>query len=60
MKLSRDKLAGMYRRMWLIRYFDENAKLLYQQDKIRGTTHAYIGEEARYTVGVPLASGTWY
>jgi len=46
MKLSRDKLAGMYRRMWLIRYFDENAKLLYQQDKIRGTTHAYIGEEA--------------
>jgi TPP-dependent pyruvate/acetoin dehydrogenase alpha subunit len=46
MKLSRDTLAGMYRRMWLIRYFDENAKLLYQQDKIRGTTHAYIGEEA--------------
>jgi TPP-dependent pyruvate/acetoin dehydrogenase alpha subunit len=46
MKLSRDKLADMYRRMWLIRYFDENAKLLYQQDKIRGTTHAYIGEEA--------------
>jgi acetoin:2,6-dichlorophenolindophenol oxidoreductase subunit alpha len=46
MNLSRDKLADMYRCMWLIRYFDENAKLLYQQDKIRGTTHAYIGEEA--------------
>jgi TPP-dependent pyruvate/acetoin dehydrogenase alpha subunit len=46
MKLGRDKLANMYHRMWLIRYFDENAKLLYQQGKIRGTTHAYIGEEA--------------
>jgi acetoin:2,6-dichlorophenolindophenol oxidoreductase subunit alpha len=44
--LTRDQLAAMYRCMWLIRYFDENAKRLYQQDKIRGTTHAYIGEEA--------------
>jgi TPP-dependent pyruvate/acetoin dehydrogenase alpha subunit len=39
-------LADLYYRMWLIRYFDENAKRLYQQDKIRGTTHSYIGEEA--------------
>jgi len=46
MTLDYDKLAGMYHCMWLIRYFDENAKQLYQQDKIRGTTHAYIGEEA--------------
>jgi TPP-dependent pyruvate/acetoin dehydrogenase alpha subunit len=46
MNLTRDQLAILYHRMWLIRYFDENAKLLYQQDKIRGTTHAYIGEEA--------------
>jgi len=44
--LTRDQMAAMYRCMWLIRYFDESAKRLYQQDKIRGTTHAYIGEEA--------------
>jgi TPP-dependent pyruvate/acetoin dehydrogenase alpha subunit len=36
----------MYYRMWLIRYFDQSAMALYQQDMIRGTTHAYIGEEA--------------
>jgi TPP-dependent pyruvate/acetoin dehydrogenase alpha subunit len=46
MNLTRDQMAAMYRCMWLIRYFDEAAKRLYQQDKIRGTTHAYIGEEA--------------
>jgi len=46
MNLTRDQMAAMYRCMWLIRYFDESAKRLYQQDKIRGTTHAYIGEEA--------------
>ena len=44
--LTHDQMAAMYRCMWLIRCFDESAKRLYQQDKIRGTTHAYIGEEA--------------
>jgi len=44
--LSRDKLADMYYRMRLIRYFDESAMELYRRDMIRGTTHAYIGEEA--------------
>jgi TPP-dependent pyruvate/acetoin dehydrogenase alpha subunit len=46
MNLTHEQLAAMYHCMWLIRYFDENAKLLYQQDKIRGTTHSYVGEEA--------------
>jgi len=46
MKLTREQMAAMYRCMWLIRCFDESAKRLYQQDKIRGTTHSYIGEEA--------------
>jgi TPP-dependent pyruvate/acetoin dehydrogenase alpha subunit len=36
----------MYYRMWLIRLFDQNAYSLYHRDLIRGTTHAYIGEEA--------------
>ncbi len=44
--LGRDRLAELYYGMWLIRYFDQNAMALYQQDMIRGTTHAYIGEEA--------------
>ena len=44
--LGRDRLADMYHRMWLIRRFDQNAMALYQQDMIRGTTHAYVGEEA--------------
>jgi len=46
MKLNRDQLADMYYRLWLIRYFDESAKWLYQQDRIRGTTHSYVGQEA--------------
>jgi pyruvate dehydrogenase E1 component alpha subunit len=44
--LSRDRLAGLYYRMWLIRHFDQSAMALYQQDMIRGTTHAYVGQEA--------------
>jgi len=46
MKLSRDKLADMYHRMWLIRYFEEGARSLFQENMIRGTTHMYTGEEA--------------
>jgi acetoin:2,6-dichlorophenolindophenol oxidoreductase subunit alpha len=46
MDLSHDQLADLYHRMWLIRYFDENAQDLYRRGMIRGTTHAYIGEEA--------------
>jgi TPP-dependent pyruvate/acetoin dehydrogenase alpha subunit len=46
MDLDRDRLADMYYRMWLIRYFDESAMEQYRRDRIRGTTHAYIGEEA--------------
>jgi TPP-dependent pyruvate/acetoin dehydrogenase alpha subunit len=45
-RLGRDRLADMYYRMWLIRIFDQNAYSLYHRDLIRGTTHAYIGEEA--------------
>jgi TPP-dependent pyruvate/acetoin dehydrogenase alpha subunit len=46
MNLTRDRLADIYHRMWLIRIFDQNAYALYHQGLIRGTTHAYIGEEA--------------
>jgi pyruvate dehydrogenase E1 component alpha subunit len=46
MNLTRDQLADMYYRMWLIRFFDESAMEQYRQGRMRGTTHAYIGEEA--------------
>ena len=46
MKLNHDKLADMYRRMCLIRYFEEGARSLFQENMIRGTTHMYTGEEA--------------
>jgi TPP-dependent pyruvate/acetoin dehydrogenase alpha subunit len=46
MNLSRDKLSDMYYRMWLIRYFEEGARSLFQENMIRGTTHMYTGEEA--------------
>jgi TPP-dependent pyruvate/acetoin dehydrogenase alpha subunit len=46
MKLSYDRLAEMYCRMWLIRYFEEGARSLFQENMIRGTTHMYTGEEA--------------
>lgn len=46
MKLTRDKLSDIYYRMWLIRYFEEGARSLFQENMIRGTTHMYTGEEA--------------
>lgn len=44
--LTRDQQVDMYRRMCLIRAFEERARELYMQGKIRGSTHMYIGEEA--------------
>jgi TPP-dependent pyruvate/acetoin dehydrogenase alpha subunit len=32
--------------MWLIRYFDETARSVFQRNLIRGTTHTYTGQEA--------------
>ena len=46
MDLTSDQLADMYYRMWLIRLFDQSAMEQYRRDRMRGTTHAYIGQEA--------------
>ena len=46
MDLTKAQLTDMYQRMWLIRYFDEAARTLFMQNKLRGTTHTYTGEEA--------------
>src|SRR3974377_1701431 len=44
--LSREHLLGLLRTMVRIRRFEEKCAELYQQEKIRGFLHLYIGEEA--------------
>jgi TPP-dependent pyruvate/acetoin dehydrogenase alpha subunit len=46
MQYDREWLGELYQRMWLIRYFDEMARSVFQRDMIRGTTHTYTGQEA--------------
>src|SRR6266849_1230899 len=44
--IPREKLAAMYEKMLLIRYFEEASIKAYQQKKIAGFLHTYIGQEA--------------
>jgi pyruvate dehydrogenase E1 component alpha subunit len=44
--LSKGQLLGMYHDMVLIRHFEEKCAELYQQGKIGGFLHLYIGQEA--------------
>jgi TPP-dependent pyruvate/acetoin dehydrogenase alpha subunit len=44
--LPDDQLIAMYRRMCLIRSFEEHARDMFMDGTIRGATHMYIGEEA--------------
>jgi TPP-dependent pyruvate/acetoin dehydrogenase alpha subunit len=43
---DRKWLGELYHRMWLIRYFDETARSVFQRNMIRGTTHTCTGQEA--------------
>ena len=43
---SKDLLLSMYRKMYLIRRFEERAAQAYTQGKINGFCHLYIGQEA--------------
>ncbi len=52
--LEREQMLHMLRQMWEIRHFDTRAYELYREGLMRGTTHAYIGEEA-IAVGVCAA-----
>jgi TPP-dependent pyruvate/acetoin dehydrogenase alpha subunit len=45
-EVSVEQQIEMYRRMCLIRSFEEHARELYMQGRVRGATHMYIGEEA--------------
>ena len=44
-------LDQLYKKMLLIRYFEEQVLKLFEQGKLFGTTHAYIGQEAN-AVGI--------
>src|SRR5213596_3572159 len=50
-EIGSDRALEMYRRMALIRLFEEQANELYRSAKMPGLTHLYIGEEA-IAVGV--------
>ncbi|MBA7509663.1 Acetoin:2,6-dichlorophenolindophenol oxidoreductase subunit alpha [subsurface metagenome] len=51
MDISEDILLNFYREMLKIRYFEEGAIRLWDQGKIKGAIHPYIGQEA-IAVGV--------
>jgi len=51
LKLTKDKLVEMYKRMLEIRFFEEKVFDLYAQNLVPGTIHLYLGEEA-VAVGV--------
>src|SRR4051812_26435628 len=45
-RADRPPLLGQYRRMCLIRAFEERAKELFEQGVIFGTAHSCVGQEA--------------
>lgn len=45
-KIDLEELKQFYRKMWLIRRFEEEAARAYAQGKIGGFLHLYIGQEA--------------
>ena len=44
--MNKDELLNLYRQMVLIRRLEERAAGLYQEGKIGGFLHLYIGQEA--------------
>lgn len=57
---NRDKQLLLYRRMALIRRFEERAGQSYQQGKIAGFCHLYIGQEAVAVGGAMALEETDY
>src|SRR3954453_9962062 len=56
--LDRDEALELYRRIVLIRVFEETVQRLFLRGEVHGTTHLYIGQEAVATgVGSALAAG---
>jgi pyruvate dehydrogenase E1 component alpha subunit len=44
--IKKDKLLWIYTKMNEIRKFEEKAFKLFEENKLRGSVHLYIGEEA--------------
>ena len=60
-KLGRDVLIENLRRMLLIRNFEVRAESAYQQGKVGGFFHSYIGQEAIQTAVLQvLGPNNWY
>jgi TPP-dependent pyruvate/acetoin dehydrogenase alpha subunit len=53
---SSDEALALYRRMVLIRRFEDSIQSLFQRGEVQGTTHLYSGQEA-VAVGVASALG---
>ena len=51
MTIENQELINLYKQMLLIRRFEEKVREKYMRDRIKGTLHLYIGEEA-IAVGV--------
>jgi pyruvate dehydrogenase E1 component alpha subunit len=51
-KMGKDKLIECYTNMCLIRHFEVRAESAYQQGKVGGFFHAYIGQEAIQTAAI--------
>lgn len=45
-KLNDEQLKEAFKKMWLVRYFEEKVDYFFAQGKIHGTTHLAVGEEA--------------
>lgn len=45
-EIGKERLLGMYRKMLLVRRFEERAEVAYKSKKIAGFLHLYIGQEA--------------
>jgi TPP-dependent pyruvate/acetoin dehydrogenase alpha subunit len=54
--VGREALTALYRKMLLIRGFEETVQSLFQKGEVHGTTHLYSGQEA-VAVGVCDALG---
>ena len=56
-ELGKDALTRMYMKMYQIRNFEQRCEQSYQQQKIGGFLHLYIGQEA-LGVGMTSAIGS--
>lgn len=47
--ISKEKLAEMYEKMLLTRFFEEKVAYFFSMGMVHGTTHLYVGQEATAT-----------